>query len=440
MLADRIDNRENMNQLERPNDNEVMPMQNFNNEPRNNETLALKYIVIIGGLSLISTLAFFYLLLTNITKTSDKFIIYILSSLVLTFILTTASIYIYNNVLTVNSTNPNEVESDKETPTLNENNVIEEGNINLDTISSDVTINTSGTYTFSGNFSNSIIVDASNEEVELVLSNVNITNENTAAIIVLNAELVTITLDEESENTLSDGGNSSYDGCIYSNSKLVFNGLGTLTINSNQSEGEGIATETQDITFNGGTYIITSNDDGINAGGDGGTITINDGVFYINAGGDGIDSNKDAIINGGTIFVVGSDAGGDSGIDTELGYTVNGGTLVALGTDMIETPTETSTQNTLAFVLEEKINANTIVTLLKDDESIFSFESPKSFKTIIISSDSLIASDYELYTGGSNSGELSMGFYKESNYVKGNIIKINGISTFTIQNTINLYN
>lgn len=358
----------------------------------------------------------------------------------LTFILTTASIYIYNNVLTVNSTNPNEVESDKETPTLNENNVIEEGNINLDTISSDVTINTSGTYTFSGNFSNSIIVDASNEEVELVLSNVNITNENTAAIIVLNAELVTITLDEESENTLSDGGNSSYDGCIYSNSKLVFNGLGTLTINSNQSEGEGIATETQDITFNGGTYIITSNDDGINAGGDGGTITINDGVFYINAGGDGIDSNKDAIINGGTIFVVGSDAGGDSGIDTELGYTVNGGTLVALGTDMIETPTETSTQNTLAFVLEEKINANTIVTLLKDDESIFSFESPKSFKTIIISSDSLIASDYELYTGGSNSGELSMGFYKESNYVKGNIIKINGISTFTIQNTINLYN
>lgn len=59
MLADRIDNRENMNQLERPNDNEVMPMQNFNNEPRNNETLALKYIVIIGGLSLISTLAFF---------------------------------------------------------------------------------------------------------------------------------------------------------------------------------------------------------------------------------------------------------------------------------------------------------------------------------------------------------------------------------------------
>ena len=66
--------------------------------------------------------------------------------------------------------------------------------------------------------------------------------------------------------------------------------------------------------------------------------------------------------------------------------------------------------------------------------------SPKSFKTIIISSDSLIASDYELYTGGSNSGELSMGFYKESNYVKGNIIKINGISTFTIQNTINLYN
>ena len=40
-----------------------------------------------------------------------------------------------------------------------------------------------------------------------------------------------------------------------------------------------IATEAKNITFNNGTYIITSNDDGINAGGDGATITINDGTI-----------------------------------------------------------------------------------------------------------------------------------------------------------------
>ena len=46
-------------------------------------------------------------------------------------------------------------------------------------------------------------------------------------------------------------------------------------------EGEGIATETNDITINGGDIYIESADDGLNAGGDGGIITINNGNVFI---------------------------------------------------------------------------------------------------------------------------------------------------------------
>ena len=193
------------------------------------------------------------------------------------------------------------------------------------------------------------------------------------------------------------------------------------------------------MTFNGGTYIVTSNDDGLNAGGDGATITINDGTFYINASGDGIDSNKDAIINGGTIFVIGSDVGGNAGIDTDKGYTINGGVVVALGSDMLETPKESSSQKVIAFTLDNIIAKNTPVTLMKDEEEIISFEAPKNFKTIIISTKTLKDGEYELYTGGSNLGTLENGIYQNSNYSKGEKVLINSENTFIINGIINLF-
>ena len=162
-------------------------------------------------------------------------------------------------------------------------------------------------------------------------------------------------------------------------------------------------------------------------------------VFYINASGDGIDSNKDAIINGGTIFVIGSDAQGNAGIDTDNGYTINGGVVVALGSDMLESPKESSNQKVIAFTLDNIIAKNIPVTLMKDDEEIISFEAPKNFKTIIISTNSLRDGEYELYTGGSNFGLLENGIYKNSSYSKGEKVLINNEDTFKINATINLF-
>ena len=385
----------------------------------------LKDYLIYGSLSLITSLVLIYLIMSKFNKnkifiSKDKIIIYILGTIL------SSMIFMFG----INLLNYSKKElNSKEEINLDKNNKVTEKNIVLNDYDKDITISESGEYILSGSFNNSIIIETEGE-VKLTLDNVNISSSKTATIIGLKATSITINLKEDTNNILSDNGTSTYDSCIYSIPKLIFEGTGTLTINGNQEEG--IATETNDITFNGGTYIINSKDDGINAGSDGGTITINDGTFYINTSGDGIDSNKDLVINGGRIFTIGSSIGGDSGIDTDDGYTINGGLVVALGSDMIELPEDSSKQKVIAFELNEAITENTLVTLLKDDEVIVSFEAPKSFKTIIISNNLIEDGTYSLYTGGKNNGIIEYGIYENGNYIKGTILKENNVVTKTI--------
>ncbi len=404
--------------------------------------LSAPYIIVIGIFSSLFALALLFLIMNlrhpQFYRNHDKLTIYILSNIILITGLT-ASITLISNQLFFNQHQPDSTKTQRDQATLNTDNIATTKNINLSQENADVTLKSGGTYMFTGNFTHSIIIDAENEDIEIVLDNVEITNTQTAAIIGLSADKITINLADNSYSKLTDGGNSEYDGCIFSNAELIFEGNGTLEINGQQNEGEGIATEAQNITFNSGTYLITSNDDGINAGGDGATITINDGTFYIDASGDGIDSNKNAVINGGTIFVIGSDIGGDAGIDTDTGYVINGGTVIALGSDMIEIPQDSSKQKVLALTLDEPINKNTVVTLMRDDSALISFEAPKSFKTIIISDNKLQNGKYSLYTEGSHSGELVYGIYQNGTYLKGNVITINDNTTLEISNMINTF-
>jgi len=142
-------------------------------------------------------------------------------------------------------------------------------NIDLSKYNSNITITKSGEYTLKGEFKNAVLVNAESD-VTLILDNVKIENNTTATIANIGTSELIIKLADNSNNTLSDGGASEYDSCIYSNGKLTIEGNGTLNIYGNQEEGEGIATETNDITINGGIINIECQDDGINAGGDGG--------------------------------------------------------------------------------------------------------------------------------------------------------------------------
>ena len=297
---------------------------------------------------------------------------------------------------------PSEEKTEKETKAsdVNEGQVVTENSIDLSKYNSNITITKSGEYTLKGEFENSVLVNAESD-VTLILDDVNIKNDVTATIVNIGENALTIKLADNSNNTLSDGGASEYDACIYSNGPLTIEGNGSLNVYGNQEEGEGIATETNNITINSGNISIECEDDGINAGGDGGLITINGGEIYIKANGDGIDSNKNLIINGGNIYTMGSSTGGDAGIDTDEGFEINGGTVIALGSDMLEKPEKSSNQKSACFELNNRIEEGAKITVKnEEDEEIISFEAKENFKTLIISNSKVSNGTYYLYKNG----------------------------------------
>lgn len=270
--------------------------------------------------------------------------------------------------------------------------------INLADHTSNITITESGNYTLTGEFGYTVLIDAPGEVV-LNLDNATVKNETTAALANISTNPLTINLLEGTKNVFSDGGSSEYDACVYSAGPLTIKGNGNLTVYGNQEEGEGIATETNDITIEGGNITVESNDDGLNAGGDGGTIAINGGNVFVKASGDGIDSNKNIVINGGYTYTIGSAKGGDAGVDADEGTTINGGELIALGSDMLEKPLNSSKQKAIASNLSTTIKSGSKITI-KDSEGteITTFTANEDFRTIIVSNSKLKTGTYSVYS------------------------------------------
>ena len=272
--------------------------------------------------------------------------------------------------------------------------------INLSEYDTNLTISEAGTYTLSGSFKNSVIVNADGD-VTLVLNGVNIESTTTSAIANGSTNALTIKLADNTVNNLSDGGSSEYDGCIFSYGKLTIEGNGTLNVNGKQEDGEGIATKSCDLIINSGTINIESQDDGLNTGGSGGSIIINGGMIYVKANGDGIDSNGALTINGGSIYTIGSSQGGDAGIDTDEGFEFNGGEVIALGSDMLEKAEQTSKQKSVYFELQNKISSGSKIEVKNaSGDVIASFEANEDFKTLIISNEKVTDETYYLYVDG----------------------------------------
>ena len=131
---------------------------------------------------------------------------------------------------------------------------------------------------------------------------------------------------------------SSGDDAIHCDSALTIQS-GQFTISYCYEGIEGLS-----ITIDGGTFTITSQDDGLNAAGGadssgfGGRgqdqfaassdsfITINGGTFTIVSSGDCVDSNGALTINGGTLDLT-CNGSGNTALDTDGTYAYNGGTV-----------------------------------------------------------------------------------------------------------------
>ena len=342
----------------------------------------------------------------------------------------------------------------------------QEANIEIENV---INITQNGTYYFQGELSNGqISVDSNsiNGTVVIVLDGANITCEEAPAIFIYNVENksdscnVVIRTTENTENIVSGGrlkqnvegwndqsdilyhiekGNDDdgtyyerykYDGAISSDVSLTFEGTGTLIINS--FEKEGIESK-QDITFDGGNYIINSYDDGINACTDGeSVITINDGTILVNVleeaeEGDGIDSNGSIYINGGRVYAFASEKSQDSGLDSDMGIYINGGYVVGTG-NMADAISQESKQKYLLLQFNEKVQKDGLITIVNQkDEAIVAFQGDREYSVLAISTPQLTNNEeYTIYEGGEIAGEAENGMYTNiTSYEKGTMKEYN---------------
>ena len=157
-----------------------------------------------------------------------------------------------------------------------------------------VTITDEGTYILSGTLDDGMIIvdtDKSNK-VQLVLAGAHITSASCAPIYVRQADKVFITLEENTENSLKNGGafepidENSIDAVIFSKDDLTLNGTGALTVES--PAGHGIVSK-DELTVTGGTFTVATASHGLN-GKD--NVCISGGSFTVTAGKDGIQADN----------------------------------------------------------------------------------------------------------------------------------------------------
>lgn len=168
------------------------------------------------------------------------------------------------------------------------------GSVYLNLGNEDIRITKAGTYILEGTLNGSIIIEVSkDEDVRLILDNVEINADDFAGICVMEADEVMITLAEGSVNTITDSkmhvqiDDEDVDALIYSKADLVFNGSGTLVLNSGYSHG---IVSKDDLTIAEGTYQIDVAGQGIR-GKD--SVKIADGRFEISSGSDAVKADNE---------------------------------------------------------------------------------------------------------------------------------------------------
>lgn len=155
---------------------------------------------------------------------------------------------------------------------------------------STVTITEEATHVVSGELNDGmVIVDAPDTaKLQIVFKDVDITSKTSAALYIINADKVFLTLAEGSTNNIANGGkftaidDNNIDSALFSKQDLTPNGTGALTVTS--PAGHGIACK-DDLVVTGGSYVVNSASHGMD---------VNDSVRIINATLT-IDSGKDAI-------------------------------------------------------------------------------------------------------------------------------------------------
>lgn len=215
---------------------------------------------------------------------------------------------------------------------------------------STVTITKDAAYLVSGTLEDGmLIVDAEDTaKMQIVFNGVNITSSTCAALYILEADKVFLTLADGSENSLNNGGEfvaideNNIDAALFSKQDLTLNGQGSLSVTS--PAGHGIVCK-DDLVLTSGTYSISSASHGIDAND---SVRLANASVTISAGKDGIhaENSDDAAL--GFIYAssgsVAIEAEGD-GISAGSYLQVEGGSFDILAGGGYENRSQASSDN-----------------------------------------------------------------------------------------------
>lgn len=352
---------------------------------------------------------------------------------------------VFNGVTMINEESPILIESaDKVFLTMADNsqNSLQDGSTrqdeSIDAVifsRSDLTINGTGQLDIVGNYYNGI---DSKDDLKIVNAAVTIqaVNHGLNTNDALNVQAATIDIKAGKDGLHAENSDDATLGNIYLNpntltiqatedgvdegNELVIAG-GNVDV---QQSTEGLEAKT--ITVQGGTISVVSSDDGLNAsagsdgseegqgfGGQGGPgfgmmaadsdlqIIINDGTLIVNAEGDGLDSNGALTINGGEVYVEGSQMGGNGAIDSNGTATINSGTVIAIGTaDMAQGLTAGAEQGSVSANVSGEIGS--LIEISDEQGNVLaSYTAKKPFQSVVASVEGMaIANNYLITVDG----------------------------------------
>jgi hypothetical protein len=220
------------------------------------------------------------------------------------------------------------------------------------------------------------------------------------------------------------GGNGN--STDYANPKVIKAG-GNLTVNNGEftltsttDGGEGLESKSI-LTINGGSLVINTYDDCINASNN---ITINGGQIYCRAtNNDGIDSNGTITITGGTIIAIGASSP-ECGIDCDNNtFKITGGTIFTMGGSTSSPTSSACTQRVVKYTAT--VSASALLTVTDSNGNhVMSFKNPltsSGSQVMLISSPKFMSgTTYKIYTGGSvTGGEIFQGLTTNGSYTAG---------------------
>lgn len=225
-----------------------------------------------------------------------------------------------------------------------------------------VTITDGGTYTITGEISDGrIIVNAPDKEVVLILENADICCSYGSPVYVFKSSLTTIYLADETENSLTDKADYTFNdnfssaeeeepnACLYSKSDLIIAGSGQLTVNANYNNG---ITGKDTLKIETASVIVTAKNHGIN-GKD--CCIIQNAAIKVSSGGDAIRSTNDSDSTLGYITITDSSidiSAVEDGIQAKTNISISGGTYtISAGDDGIHADKNVKTS-------DGKININ----------------------------------------------------------------------------------